>query len=228
MDNEEELRVEYIPPNYDEGFSVGNFSFDTRYLIEAVVMAIIGFVLAKILVSLLSETIFALDFSKVIVVYILFGGGLAALGMAGLGGDPVYVYLLNMIHFNKKKRVAFYNPRVKTEKKSALIESEEEVVETNIVKEKILGAIDSMKTKNLEKVEQLERQQEEEYASLFFEDDLGVVDKPEEYLTKAEKKAMAKAAREEAKEKVREDKLKAQEEKLLRKQEKRERKRGRR
>lgn len=233
MENtEEKVRINYIPPNFDDDFSVGNFSFDIRYLAETAVLAVIGLLVAHLIVSLLANTIFELDMSSAVITYIICLIAFGGIGMKGIAGDPVYVFLFNLIKFQKKKRIAFYNPRVKTEKKFVLIEDEQNEVETNIVREKVLGMVESVKTsltdKSLEKIEQMEREQEESYSNLFFEDDIGVVEKPTEYLTSAEKKAAAKAEREAERERQKENRLKEKEERLMRKQMKAERKSQRR
>lgn len=98
---------------------------DTIFGVEAswinlVQGAVFGFI--PILIAILLNKIFVFYNPKTFLA--IFGTltvGMAYLGFAGIDGITLGDYIMNILNFKKNRRRTFYNPRVKTELRSSLI-----------------------------------------------------------------------------------------------------------
>lgn len=94
------MREYRIPTNYKDAGYIFNGMIATRNAIDAVVLGIIGFLVAK-----------ALPFKGegALSGYILFIGLFAVIGITGIHGIPVSVYATDAIRWRKRRKPYLYN-----------------------------------------------------------------------------------------------------------------------
>ena len=215
-----------IPENYATGINVLGFNFKTRNAIE-------GIMLALIFAAVGALVFFQFDFIDIgtkIGFIISFGAIGLVLGLIGINDEPISVFVGNKLAFRRRKRTAFYNPRIKSEAIPYVFEYRD--AKDRLPKEKIIAFYRKYKA-DIEKREQermLEFQATNTFdeTSMFFKDDEGIVDKPVEYMNSSEYKSYMKKVRKKEKEARRAEKkaekLAKKEEKLRLKQAKKEEK----
>ena len=93
-------RIYNIPKNYLGGKKYLNGLFPLRNVIEAGVLGLLGVLFCGL---------FPVKPDGRIPFYILVCGPLVLLGLSGIEGDPVSVYLLGMIRWRRHKQPYFYN-----------------------------------------------------------------------------------------------------------------------
>lgn len=192
MANDNQQLIEIIvPKNIGENWNFKNVSFEPRRALEGIVGALLGgFITFKILFYLNQ---YYLDISTTTIAtgIILVSAGMGALFFFGGNNEPFSMWIYHIIKFKKHKRVAYYNSRVKTEKRPPLTASEEN--KEVLPREKIIAFIDNYKKvtaeKNAQSMTTLENNYDGANQVMFFEDDIGVVEKPLEYMSKSEIKA---------------------------------------
>lgn len=97
---EEKSKIYIIPSNYIEPGYVLNGAVAIRNFVEGCVLAFLGFLLCKILP--IPGGVDAITY------YILFMFPPLALGIYGIAGDPVSVYLMDVYHWQKRRRPYLY------------------------------------------------------------------------------------------------------------------------
>ena len=218
MKQDEVRETHYIPENYSTGINFAGMNFKVRNFIEGIIMALIC---GLISVFVLYQITF-LDFGTKTGLVISFALMGLILGIVGINDEALSVFVSNKLSFDKKKRTAFYNPRVKDETIPYIYEYQSN--RESLPKEKIVAFYKAYKA-SIEKKEQermLEFQKTNTFdeTSMFFEDDEGIVAKPVDYMNPSEyRKYLKEVKRQERKARKEARKL----ERLARKQQRRKR-----
>ena len=190
---EEPLNTYVIPENFADTGRCFNGMFRTRNLVEGAILAApIAYGVSKVNLPLNQKA-----------VLMTLTAGLVFFGcLTGINGDI------------KKKRIARYNPRVRTEAKPGYLTKEN----AELPREKIRRLLDSLQSTK----EERESVSSEIYDPIyreFFEDDLGYVDTPDALKSRSERRREAKLRKKEAKAKAREEKAAIKEKKKTAKEE---------
>ena len=139
---------------------------------------------------------------------------LGYLGVAGINGYTFTQFIKSIIRYRKKKRVCYYNPRIKTE---ASPYNQESLAEQMLPREKLEMFYKKVKSgydaKQRENALDEEKYILSDRENMFFEEDSGVIDKPVEYMDNKEYKAYRKNLKQEERKKRKAEKKKLREEK---------------
>lgn len=174
------LNTYVIPNNFGDTGRCINGLFRTRNLVEAIILA------APPLVFIMrSET---LNIDQKIVTTVFVSGVLFAVGVLGIAGDSLTEYLMNIIRFVRSKRIAKYNPRIKSEATPGYLTKEL----SELPRDKILRVLGTVAKKINEAEEPVSPDIYDPAYIAYFEDDLGVVEKPDDLKTRKELKAEKK------------------------------------
>ena len=220
MQEQERPTVRYIPENYTVGISVMGMHFSTRKFIEGIVLGVIMTVLAF---SVFGFVRF-IDAGTRIGLIISFALTGMAAGVIGINDEPVSVFAENWFRYRQKRRMAFYNPHIKTRDEDLSIPYVYRYREEReaLPKEKIIAFYRRYRA-NLEKSEMkrmAEFQKTDTYneTAMFFKDDEGFFVKPVEYMSGPEyrkyQKELKKEARRRKKEEKRQAKLEAKQRRI--------------
>lgn len=197
MENNEERPMQIpIPKNFQAGINLFGGSYEFGNIIQGIIMAGLGVFIIfggckflHINASIESRIGFALAL----------GGTLGYLGLAGIEGETLIGLIKNIILFEKNKRTAYYNPRIKKEACTCVFEREDEI----LPRDKILMMYDKYK-QEINKKDQdkalMSQFSLNENEDMFFNDDEGFVDKPLEYMSKKEYKIKQKEEKKKLKE----------------------------
>lgn len=194
---EERLSPCTIPENFADTGRCFNGLFRTRNLIEGGILAA---PIAKLVLSLDLPT------NQKIVLTAIFAGGILLFCIAGINGDSVGEFFTHLVAYNKKKRIAKYNPRVKNEAMPGYLTKNT----SELPRDKILRLFGSI-SKKAQDEEAVSSDIYDPIYKPFFADDFGYVDTPEDLKSK-------KQLRKEAKERKKAEKEKRRKEKALAKQ----------
>ena len=168
----------FIPYNVSDGqVSVAGQMVKRRNLIEGLCSGAAVFFLLYSLLPFKFNIKLAISF--IISVFV------AVLGLVGVNGDPVSIFIANWFRFVKHRRITYYNPRIKNETEPALL---------NIPK-RDKSPLERMKLgKSKDKKRENERFSvaTKPVSPQLFEDDLGFVETTDKYRTKADKKELRK------------------------------------
>lgn len=195
---EEEIIEQYVVPiNSDYDLNVAGYTFETKRVIEGIIlggaMAFIAFIIFSILPLRWTIKI------AFIVMFAIIG---IALALKGVNGDSITDYFLNTIIFKSKKRIAKYNRRPKTsekDKKYFINEIDEE--ETMIPREKLEAMWHKYVTKkDVQGAKNNFEDLESENDIIFFEEDIDVLGKPTALMSPLEKRKKEKALKKAEKE----------------------------
>lgn len=193
----EELKVVYIPKNFESGVNILGNTYSNARVIEAGIMAIIPIIIVFIIMPFAGVEM-ATTTKLTIVVTI--SGGLGLLGISGINGDSCLGFIKTLLTYVKNKRIAYYNPRIKKEAVSFINQTNEIDV---LPRDKVIALYKKYKETFDEKErENIVKQQEkvkELGLGIYFEDDIGVLDKPIEFMSKKEYKEYIKEQKKEAK-----------------------------
>ena len=110
MDEEKQTEC-IIPQNYKGITNFLSFTFKTRNLIE-------GFIIGAVFAAIAGTVVVYYDygFSVRVITYSIIGFGLGAvIGVIGLNGESISEFIVHLFRYLRKRRVTYYNPRVKTE-----------------------------------------------------------------------------------------------------------------
>ena len=189
---EEDYKVRKIPENFENGIHIAGFSFKPIFLIEGIILAVIAMGIA----ILVMKSIGMNDIGQMIGFALVFGGVALFLGLKGINDEPLTTYIKHLSEFNKGRRVAYYNPRIKVEAKSIFMEKNKEDKDA-IPREKIIAFFNKYKAaidkKQQEKAKILKEDMDS--GSMFFEDDIGIIKKPKKYMSEKETKELDKKKR---------------------------------
>lgn len=188
-DNNEQAVTYNIPRNYFTKGRIGDvISF--RGLVEGGIMSVP-------FVKLISMFPIPKDYRMT--GYIVVVAVCLLVGAIGYNGEYPSEFAITLVKFFQRKRIAYYNPRIKLEAEPEYLKEKERKI---LPRERIMQLL-----KREEVEDELQDESEEEYAwdsnEVFFEDDIGYKEKPEALKTAAEKKK----EREEAEEEARQERL---------------------
>lgn len=127
------------------------------------------------------------------------------LGVSGINNATIPEMLYMIFKYRKKKRVCYYNDRVKMKDEFAILLTDLTSDDSSFSEEMLKNLATKITTSSQEnRIETAEQKlgKIERPDNLFFEDDIGKVDKPWEYMTKAERKEALKAEQKAQKKKV--------------------------
>lgn len=170
---DEELNTCIIPENFVDTGRCFNGMFRTRNLIE-------GLILAVPIAHFLIES--ALPVNQKIVLTAVIAGGILIFFINGLNGDSVTEFIINVVTYNKKMRVAKYNPRVKSEATPGYLTKEQ----GELPRDRLLRIIGDI-NKNVDNEEDaVSRDIYDPMYQEFFTDDLGFIETPDDLKSKRE------------------------------------------
>lgn len=179
MSKEDRVPVYFIPKNFKTGISLFGTTFETKNIIEMNIVCIP----ITIFIFFGLEYRFSTKLSIVIVIDLIVG----YLCLVGINERPLFSYINSWYTFHKTRVHAYYNYRIKIEARPSFIESDEG---TLLPKEKLQKLYERFKEKYDEKeqakVVQLQILIQKERESFYFLDDIGIVDKPVEYMNNKE------------------------------------------
>lgn len=206
---DEELETHVIPENFVDTGRCFNGLFRTRNLIEGVIFAALP---AYLCINA------PLGYEKKIILTVVVVGVIMAVMLSGINGDSVLEFVGHGLAFKKKKRVAKYNPRVKTEARPGYLTEGA----GDLPRDKIIRLYNSFRNRNAETQEAVSRDIYDPMYKEFFEDDLGYVETPDDLKTKKERRREMKAKKREEKARKAAEKAAARAEKKAEKKRSRE------
>ena len=181
QEQEERLDEMPIPVNADFDFPLFGKAFTLKNAVEGLVIGAFSAAFAFLLLRSLKMS----GLSLLIYTVLAFLGGFL-LGNNGINGDTLSRYLLNVMRFRKNKKIAYYNPRVKSRKRFFTEETEDDYV---IPRERLealycryLG-----KKENENALSAFEKEDLNDI-TLYFEDDIEEFGRPEELMNRKERK----------------------------------------
>lgn len=143
---DEEYKVRFIPPNFENGINILGLNFSAVFLIEGGILGIAAFLGAFLL---LRNGFGITDIGRGIGYSLALGGIVAFVGVRGLNDEPISTFTINLIKFAKNKRTTYYNPRVKEEAVSYADEQAQKDPSAEVIpRERILALIDEIKDKH--------------------------------------------------------------------------------
>lgn len=177
-DNNEQAVTYNIPRNYFTKGRIGDvISF--RGLVEGGIMSVP-------FVKLISMFPIPKDYRMT--GYIVVVAVCLLVGAIGYNGEYPSEFAITLVKFFQRKRIAYYNPRIKLEAEPEYLKEKQRKI---LPRERIMQLL-----KREEVEDELQDESEEEYAwdsnEVFFEDDIGYKEKPEALKTAAEKKRNVK------------------------------------
>lgn len=216
--NNEKVRNIYIPRNYKTGANILGFEIKVWNVLQGIVLAAVPLFIGFYLIP--KNYGFSLTSPWLTTPTIMFASLFGYLGLVGIHDFTFGEYVAIVLKFKKNQRQTFYNPRAKRE---AITVIKEEETREELPREKIIAFYNTYKAKidekNREAAHKYEMENELDEENMYFEDDLGAVDKPVEYMTNKEyreyKKALKKKARQEAKQLKASQKAKKKSKKLV-------------
>lgn len=206
--SEERGKSFFLPKNFQNGISIGTRSYSPALLLQGVILALL-----PVLISywILPAFGILLSVSDSLGTVLMFSTLLGYAGIHGAKGGTLLQFLKSVIRFYQSRRTAYYNPRIKAE---AGIGKEKGKSEKELPGEKLQKLFAGMRRSSQKRPDPGPESEvrEAEDDSLFFEEDIGIVETPVEYMTPKEYRAYRKKLR-------KEERLQRKEEKQNRKEE---------
>ena len=182
----EDYKVRRIPENFGNGINIAGFHFRVIFLVEGIILALIMLIISFIVM----KSIGLKDIGSMLGVALVFVGVALFIGIKGINDEPITTFIGNIMFFNKHRRTAYYNPRIKLEAKSVMAEKIENENKDAIPREKILAFFSKYKTamdkKQQEKAKAFEEANAFDKSQMYFEDDIGIIKRPSQYMTREE------------------------------------------
>lgn len=178
MDEERQTEC-IIPQNYKGITNFLSFTFKTRNLIE-------GFILGAILAIIAGSIVVYYDygFSVRVITYSIIGFGIGAIiGVIGLNGESISEFIVHLFRYLRKRRITYYNPRVKTEARPMVFADGAASGSENVLPRDRLIAVakkvmEPIRNKRGEMMPEQEAFNEEQYA--FYDDSVISEDAPKQ------------------------------------------------
>jgi len=162
-----------IPHNFTTGTVIGGETYRTRNVIEGLVLSVPPAVLTFLLGRELS---FAVKLSIALSTAL----PLLILGVSGVGGDSLSKFVRIWLRYLRSRRTLLYNPRLKEEDEPVdLAKLQEEMI---LPRDRLLQLVEQLRSRAAKP------STGESAGILYFEEDIGIVPKPEEYKTPSEKR----------------------------------------
>lgn len=177
--NEEKAYPFIIPANFYNQFHLMGQPFEYKFVLQTVVIVAVISVVLWTLLNKVMSWVYALS------IILTIDALIALLSLNGIQGDTFIAYISKVLRYNSHKRIAYYNPRIKVEAESDLMADRE-----TQPKDKLTMMLENYK-KSLDKKHQQAAEEilaeKDTQDELYFQDDIGVVDKPYEYMTRKER-----------------------------------------
>ena len=189
--NEERGKSFFLPKNFQNGISIGTRSYSPALLLQGVILALFPVLIAYWILPAFG---ILLSVSDSLGTVLMFSTLLGYAGIHGAKGGTLLQFLKSVIRFYQSRRTAYYNPRIKAE---AGIEKDTE--EKELPGEKLQKLFSGMRQPSKRHTDPGNESEvrEAEDGSLFFEEDIGIVETPVEYMTPKEYRAYRKKLRKE-------------------------------
>lgn len=170
-----------IPINHSEGQAVAGEIIKTRNLVEGIVLGGIPFSAALYFCR-------SFSFADKVTIAIVVALPFLYLGISGINGDSFTTFVGIWLRYRKNRRVLLYNPRIKIEATPLIFETRKK--EEMLPKEKAMLIYRKLKSrrKKLKAIKNDANLVQTDERIVFFEDDIGILSKPEEYKTLKELK----------------------------------------
>lgn len=192
MDNKQEQPYEiFIPENYKTKSNFLGFEVKIANVIEGFAFALIPVLIGIFLLPKIP----IIDSETNLSITTTFAFAFGLFGFIGIDDELVITWLLDILKFKQSRRIAYYNPRVKKEAHSIFAENDKQDM---LPREKIIKLYENYKAQLDNKNRELAHEQEKQFdqaETMYFEDDLGFINKPFEYMTAKEKKKFKKEER---------------------------------
>lgn len=188
----------YIPPNYENQISFMSFSFKRNNFIEGIVLAAIPAVGLIKLIHVYGGFLkipYPLELLSILSIV-----GLLIVGLEGINGTTFLGFLRELVLYLRSRRIAYYNPRVKKEALPSYYKNDTELLPKEKLQIMYKQFKDNRDRKHQEQVTALNEEMVANAEGLFFQDDIGIVDKPYEYMTSSERRKYRKEQKRKAKE----------------------------
>lgn len=174
----QEQEIYVIPYNFSSGTVIAGETYRTRNLVEGIVLSVPVIIL-----------VFALGRSLTLAVRLSITLSTALplllLGIVGVGGNSLTGFLNIYFRYLNHRRKLLYNPRVKHE--SRPINLNQLHNQMALPRDKMLALIEQYRQKTSQGEGALESD------ILFFEEDIGILPTPDEYMTRRERRSLKKA-----------------------------------
>lgn len=186
--NSVDYRLRKIPDNFENGINLLGFNFKPIFFIEGIVLGIICFALTIAVLFVFGIRHISSSIIGICLVPCILA---AFLGIKGINDEPLTMFIRNLRYFNCHKRTTYYNPRIKTEIKS-IGDDLSNAGAYILPRDRIIALFTKYKKaldeKNIKKLEEQKGTNLFIKERMYFEDDIGVIDKPIEYMSKQEYK----------------------------------------
>lgn len=204
--NEEKRETYYITKNFDTPKKIGDM-IDLRGAIEGAVVYIPCVKVTSIL---------PLEGTRKITVYVIAFVACLMIGIIGFNGEHISEFAWAVFKHLQRKRITYYNPRAKLEATpDYMAESQRRM----LPRDRIMKLIGRSPQENAKYIDSMrEEDYNIDYRSIYFEDDTGVVDKPDALKTRKEIREERQADAKQRKELQRKQREKKEELKQRRKE----------
>lgn len=202
-ENETKKYIAQIPQNFATDNSFLGYELKFLNVIQAIGFGSIPFFITY---GVITKYIKFDNKLSVLSITAMFAACLAYIGFAGVDNVTPLEYLIWLIKFKKRERKTYFNPRVKKEMISLLVEQNE--ANQTLPREKVMKMYnDFLEKRNIadqQKAHSFEENEIEE--GVYFEEDFAVMDKPVEYMTNKEIKQFKKEQKQAQRKRVKETK----------------------
>ena len=177
MDEEKQTEC-IIPQNYKGITNFLSFTFKTRNLIE-------GFIIGAVFAAIAGSVVVYYDygFSVRVITYSIIGFGLGAvIGVIGLNGESISEFIVHLFRYLRKRRVTYYNPRVKTEARPLIYAGGATSGSENVLpRDRIIAIVRKVMEPIRNRREDMKPEQDpfDEDLYEFFDDDSVIIDETE-------------------------------------------------
>lgn len=168
MEKEEPIKQFFIPNNYSGGVNIAGHNLSTRNVAESIVLC------ALLLVPTWIISRKFLQLTTSISASVIAGGTGALIGLFGFKNEPFSAWVKYFIKYKKSMRICYYNTRPKFEAKPLDLQSDN--LDSSIMLRKQAQEIKNKLMSSYTTFNQGTRPD-----NLFFEDDIGIVDTPDNY-----------------------------------------------
>lgn len=203
-ERDESLITHNIPDNFADTGRILNGMFKTRNFIEACVLAAPLAGISWFLFSFLPGD------AKITLTLLFAALGFAA-GIYGIQGDTVFEFFQHVMEFNRNKRYALYNDRVKTDIKPEYLFKDKQQVPMNAFVEKARSILLGVGDDQYDASDIVNQ----DMSNIIFEENLAATGVPDELKSKKQLKQEAKEKKKREKEAQRIRKLEARRQMLI-------------
>ena len=181
-----------IPLNSKFDFNFLGLTFQMRKAFEGIALGLLGFLISYLIVRNIKMQI---GVALTIMLFLTLGGLL--LGGMGVNNDYVSNAIINIFTFYRKKRITFYNPRVKKEQRFFVEELQDE--DDYVIPRERLEALyhKYINKKEIENAQDNFQDEEFDENYMYFEDDIDVLGKPRELMSERELKKLERLKKKE-------------------------------